>query len=463
MRIDRTLASAVRCALVGGFRLFTLRPARRADFAPSAELFALLVSIDLLLLFAVAVAAVGLQGELNLYELPRALMFVPLVLALGVIAARFDEEGELLRVPVALAAATLLFTLLTSLLYLLAMRQWLPFAEMYWAYFDYFALAWSGLVVVIAVMSLTTGRLWGRAMVAVAGLVVLVLPSLWMPMGLLWMPRYDDSSGYASASFHSLAAESSFYAQHDALERELDAIHAERPGIADIYLVAAALYAGEDVFMKEVEMISALFRERFDTEGRTVHLVNNGKTIHKYPVASLTSLRETLIYVGETMNVDEDVLLLYVSSHGSEKHELMVDFRPLRFSPITPASLKAALDESGIKWKVVVVSACYSGGFIDALKDPHTMVITASSAERQSFGCGNLSDATYLAQALFDQALRQTYSFETAFERARVLIGNWEKEKNFTASEPQIHVGSDIRTKLAELERSLASRTAGTK
>lgn len=463
MRVDRALPGAVVRSLVGGFRLFTLRPARRSDFAPSAELFALLVSVDLLLLFTVAVAAVGLQGELNLYELPRALMFVPMVLALGVIAARSDEEGEVLRVPVALAAVTLIFTMFTSALYLLAMRQWLPFAETYWAYFDYFTLAWSGVVVVIAVMSLTSGRRAARAMAAIAGVVLLVLPSLWLPMGLLWMPRYDDSSGYASASFHSLAAESSFYAQHEALDRALAAVEAERPGIADIYLVAAALYAGEDVFMKEVEMISTLFNERFDTGGRTVRLVNNGKTIHKYPVASLTSLRETLAYVGETMNRDEDVLVLYVSSHGSEKHELTVDFRPLRFSPITPASLRSALDESGVKWKVVVVSACYSGGFIDALRDEHTMVITASSAERQSFGCGNLSDATYLAQALFGEALMHTYSFEAAFEHARGLIGKWEQEKNFTASEPQIHVGAAIRTKLSELERRLASRTAQAK
>lgn len=460
MRIDRDLGGAARRSLLGGLRLFTLRPARREDFPPSPELFALLVAVDLILLFAVAVAVVGLHGELNLYEFPRALMFVPLVLALGVITARLDAEGELLRVPVALAAVTLLFTIFTSALYLLAMRQWLPFAETYWAYFDYFTLAWSGIVVIIAVMSLTAGRLWPRAAAAGAGLVLLVLPALWMPMGLLWMPRYDDSAGYASASFHSLAAESSFYAQHEALERELGALEAERPGVADIYLVAAALYAGEDVFMKEVEMISTLFSERFDAAGRTVRLVNNGKTIHKYPVASQTSLRETLAYVGETMNVEEDVLVLYVSSHGSENHELMVDFRPLRFSPVTPAFLKSALDAAGIKWKVVVVSACYSGGFVETLRDAHTMVITASSPERQSFGCGNLSDATYLAQALFGEALRQTHSFEAGFERARGLIGKWEREKNFKASEPQIHVGETIRAKLAELERTLASRTA---
>jgi len=463
MRIDRSLAGALARSLRGGLRLFMLRSAPRSDFAPSAELFALLVALDVVLLFVFAVAAVGLAGDLNIHELPRTLVFVPLVLALGMVGARFDAEGELLRLPVALAAAGLAFTALTSALYLLAQRQWLPFAETYWAYFDYFMLAWSGAVVIVAVMRLTSGAVWARALVGVAGVVLLVAPALWIPMGLLWMPRYDESAGYATGSFYSLAAESSFYAQFDALERELSNLEPERPGIADIYLVAAALYAGEDVFMKEVQMIAQLFRERFDAEGRTVRLVNNPKTIEDYPVASVTSLREALAHVGATMNTAEDVLVLYLSSHGSDKHELVVDFRPLHFSPITPRALKSALDESGIRWKVVVVSACYSGGFIDALKDPRTMVLTASSADRQSFGCGHLSDATYLAQALFGEALRHTFSFEAAFGTALASIEKWEREKRFTPSQPQMHVGAEIRTKLAELERQLTAQRARAK
>jgi hypothetical protein len=119
--------------------------------------------------------------------------------------------------------------------------------------------------------------------------------------------------------------------------------------------------------------------------------------------------------------------------------------------------VKAALEESGIRWRVVVVSACYSGGFVDTLKNDETLVITASSADRQSFGCGNASDATYLAQALFADALQNTYSFEAAFGRAKGLIEQWEGEKGYTASQPQIYVGNAIRAKLAEIERRLES------
>jgi hypothetical protein len=459
MRIDRPLRSAFAASLRGAWRLFTCRRAAPSSFETSPELFALLVVLDLFLLFAFAVGVVGFEGEINLYELPRALMFVPLVLTLGMFASRIENGGDLLLLPVALASVGLLFTVLTSGMYLLAQRQWLPFAETYWAYFDYLTLAWSAIVVVLAAASLLSAAAWKRALVGVAGIVLLVLPSFWLPIGLIWMPRPDDRAGYASGSFHSLAAESSFYAQQDALGRELSKLAAERPGIADLYLLAAGFYAGEDVFMKEVRMVADVFSERFDGAGRTVLLVNNPKTLHEYPIASLTSLREALSQVGGTMNTQEDVLVLYVSSHGSDKHELVVDFRPLRLSPITPEALKSALQESGIRWRVVIVSACYSGGFVDALKDERTMVITASSSERQSFGCGASSDATYLAQALFGEALKKTYSFEAAFGEARKLIEQWEREKNYEPSQPQIYVGSEIRKKLQEVEKRLTTTT----
>jgi len=454
--------AALARALRGGWRLFTLRRADPRDFEPSPELFALLVALDIALLFVFAFALVGFHGELNLYELPRAFMFVPLVLALGLTATRVDAGAALLRLPVALAATGLYFTVLTSGMYLLAQWQWLPFTEAYWSYFDYLSMAWSGAVVVLAAITLVSGGALARACLAVAGIVVLVLPSLWLPLGLIWVPRYDDRASYATGSFHSLAAESSFYAQHGALDRALADIQPSRPGVADIYLVAAALYAGEDVFMKEVRALAALFRDRFDAEGRTVMLVNNPKTIDEFPVASVTSLRETLLQVAGAMNADEDVLVLYLTSHGSENHELAVDFRPLRLAPVTPEVVKAALDEAGIKWRVIIVSACYSGGFIEPLKDEHTLVITAAAADRKSFGCGYASDATYLARALFGQALRETWSFERAFEKARAAIETWEREKNYEPSHPQMYVGTRIRDKLADVERRLAaSKTAG--
>jgi hypothetical protein len=446
---------ALRRALRGGWKIITLRRASSSDFAASPELFAGLIILDLALTFVFSVIAFGVRGQLNPYELPRALMYVPLVLTVGVLARRVDARSELMLLPVAFAAASVLMTIITSVLYVLAQHQLIPFAETYWYVFDYVVLGWSAAIIFLAVMRFINASPAARIWLGLAAITVIVLPTFWLPQGMLWMPKSDENAAYATSGFHTLASEKAFYAQQGALERELNALQHERPGVSDIYLVAAALYAGEDVFMKDVQMISNLFAERFDAAGRTVTLINNAKTLEEHPVASLTSIRQALHYVGETINRDEDVLVLYVTSHGSEKHELVVDFRPLRWRSIDPQGLKSALDDSGIRWKVLVISACYSGGFIDALKDERTLVITAASADRTSFGCGNTSDATYLAQALFGQALRKTYSFEQAFGEARKSIEQWEREKGYTASEPQIYVGSEIRAKLGQIERRL--------
>jgi hypothetical protein len=262
----------------------------------------------------------------------------------------------------------------------------------------------------------------------------------------------------AQRGYGALTEETGFYAQQDMLSRALSELEPDRPGIVDLYLLAAGLYGGEEVFMKEVKVIETLFRERFDADGRALALINHASTLREYPLASRTSLSAALRHMGKLMNPEEDVLVLYVSSHGSEKHQLAVEFWPLRLDAIDPPGLKRILDDSGIKWKVVVVSACYSGGFVEPLKDDHTAVITASSANRQSFGCGSESDSTYLAKALFDEELRRTYSIETAFENARKSIERRERAQGYAPSEPQIHIGAALREKLLQVEARLEAR-----
>jgi hypothetical protein len=455
----RNTLRALQRALVGGARIVMLRRPRESDFAASPEVFALLIGADLVLTFIFSVIAFGINGRFNPYEVPRALMYVPLVLVVGLLARRTDSHFQLMRLPVAFAAASVLMTIITSALYILAQHQLLPFAETYWNVFDDVVLGWSAVIIFLAAFRLIAATWAARLWLGLAAIAVLLLPGFWLPEGMLWMPKSDDSAASATSSFLSLASEKAFYAQQGALERELNAVQPQRPGVPDIYLLSAALYAGEDVFMKDVELVDRVFADRFDTAGRTVTLINNSKTLDARPIASLTSITQSLRQIGQTMNVDEDVLVLYVTSHGSDTHELSVDFRPLRFTPITPGALKSALAESGIRWKVLIISACYSGGFVNALKDERTLIITAASADRTSFGCGSESDATYLAKALFGDALRKTHSFEAAFGLARTSIEQWENEKGFTPSQPQLYVGAQIRAKLAEVEHRLDAAT----
>lgn len=457
----RRLCAAVACNLRTGARLAFLRAVTRDAFSPSADVFVALVALNLLLLFVLGVASVGLDGEFNAYEIPRALLFVPATLLFGLVAMRISgRDGSLLLFAVAVVAAGLVLSLLWGAAGLLI--QHLPrrlAGGNWWPYLYYGFMAWWALVVVAAVARLASAGPGRNLAILLTGWATLVAPLMWYPQGYLWVPKYDGSAAAAAeATLWAPVEEHGFYAQQDMLRKSLAAVQPGRAGIADIYLLAAGLYAREDVFMKEVKLIAELFRRRFGADGRSVVLLNNPQTLHTHPVASLTSIAAALKRIGSVMNRDEDLLVMYVSSHGSESHRLSVDFWPLRLTQIDPPALKKALDASGIKWRVIVVSACYSGGFIVPLQDEHTMIITASSATRQSFGCGSASDATYLAKALFDEELRKTYSIETAFANASRSIAERERAQGFEPSEPQLFAGAAIRGKLAGIERQLATK-----
>ncbi len=463
---ESLLPPAPRCTLLrdvmgnlrAGARLAFLRPMTPEMFTPSAEAFALIAGLNLLLLFLLGVASIGFHGEFNVYEVPRALLFVPATLLFALLAVRLGGATSQLRIAIALIAAGLVLSLLLGAAGVLFLR--LPprlVGGNWWPTLFYGGLVWWTLVIAMCVARFVNAGARRNLMVMAAGWLLLAAPMLWYPQNYLWMPTYDQSDAAEKSSWVPFD-ERGFYAQQDLLGKSLAAVEGGRPGVADIYLLAAGLYAREDVFMKEVKLIAELFRKRFDTAGRSVVLINNPRTLATDPVASLTSIAAALKRIGSQMNRDEDLLVRYVSSHGSESHRLSVDFWPLRLAPIDPPALKKALDDSGIKWRVLVVSACYSGGFIKPLQDEHTMIITASSATRTSFGCGSMSDATYLAQALFNEELRKTWSMEAAFAAARKSIAERERAQGFEPSEPQLFVGAEIRRKLAEIEGRLAQQ-----
>ena len=333
--------------LRGGFRLALLMRVERHEFVATGEAFATLVLVNLGVLFLTAFADVGIRGQLSYQELPRALLAVPLLLAFGLIAARITGDRQaVLTLAVALMGAAAVINCGLGLVGLAFRHAVLP--ESYWQYVFYFGVGWWAATIVGAVLGLTSAgrrRTWGAA---AAGLALLLAPAWWLPQGPLWVPVHD-SGGNAARSW-ALAEESGYYSQLELLPTALAQLESGRPGIADLYLVAAGLYAREDVFMKEVRAIAKLFRERFDTDGRTLVLINNPATVDAYPLASLTSLAAGLRRVGELMDPGEDVLVLYLSSHGSESHRacrrlLAASSRPDR--PAVRSRKSSTRQESG--------------------------------------------------------------------------------------------------------------------
>jgi hypothetical protein len=449
------------CSMRQGFRLaFFQQPTADPQHAPlpSWSLLVALVFAAVLPAFAVGLLQWGGKASFSPSALPGVLFGLPVLTvgawALARVAGRTDETLRLLTAFVSLA---LPIDLTTAIIDAKA-EGWLAGSALRWS--DgrllpaWIAAAWLALAALVAAIRLL-GMARSRWLVA----TLLSVAVVGLPLGTiyrertLWYPPFDEKSAADFERSAVLRNEDVFYLQPRLLEQQLAALQRGRRGIVDLYFIGVAGYASQDVFMNEVRSVTRLFDERFDTKGRSLMLINNPATVRETPIASPTSLRLALNRVGEVMDRNEDVLFLFITSHGSKEHETSFDFSPLRFNRLDPQRLKEMLDQSGIQRRVVVVSTCYSGAFVEALKDDRTLVISASSTDRNSFGCTNDADFTYFGKAYFDEALRKTYSFTEAFDMAREAIAERERNANYPGSQPMMFAGDAIRRRLEEFVR----------
>lgn len=221
-------------------------------------------------------------------------------------------------------------------------------------------------------------------------------------------------------------AERALYTQAAQLKRALDELQPSSGSGINLYLLAVAGDGSQEVFRREVDFVRRQFEARFRTQGRSVVLVNSRNTVGSSPLATVTSIREAIAAIAAKMNKDRDILFLFVTSHGSREGTISLGIDGMRLPDLSKSELAAAMTESGIRWKVVVLSACYAGSFMEPLKDSGTMVIAAARADRRSFGCADANDFTYFGRAFFKESLPSADSFEDAFSKATRLIREWE-------------------------------------
>lgn len=246
-----------------------------------------------------------------------------------------------------------------------------------------------------------------------------------------------------------------FTAQPDQVKASLAKLARRKPGKTNVYAIAFAGDGSEDVFRNEAEYLDRLMTTRFGSPGHTLVLENNPATLSTYPLASWTNLETALNGLSKVMDPKEDVLLLYVATHGGSDHSLLVDMDPLPLDQLDVDGLADIFAKHPFRWKVVVVNACYSGGFVPRLRGAGTLVMTSARTDRTSFGCGADSDITYFGRAWLADGLNSTNDFVEAFDKAKTEIAAREKKDSLEASEPQIDIGDGIEDKLAAWRKTL--------
>jgi hypothetical protein len=242
------------------------------------------------------------------------------------------------------------------------------------------------------------------------------------------------------------------------------ALLAQRPGVIDVYTLTFAPYEGEEVFRRESTMVADVMARRYDASGRGLQLINHRDTVGELPWATPLNLRRAIRALAARMDREEDLLFVYLTSHGASNGELAAAFWPLDVEVVRPEQLRAWLDEAGIRHRVIAISACYSGSWIAPLANDDTLVMTAADAEHTSYGCGTRSELTFFGRAMFDEQIRRhTLDFVQAHATARKVIAEREKEagKDDGYSNPQIRVGARIGPYLDQLRKRLAASEAG--
>ncbi|WP_297803470.1 C13 family peptidase [uncultured Brevundimonas sp.] len=139
--------------------------------------------------------------------------------------------------------------------------------------------------------------------------------------------------------------------------------------------------------------------------------------------------------------------LFYFTSHGSPGNLTFGDTRGL--SPTDMAVFLRRWCEG--KPTVLVLSACYSGSFVDALRAPNRMILTAARRDRSSFGCGEGETYPWF-DACFLESLPDATDFLDAANRTRRCVATRESAAEITLpSEPQMFIGAEMQIRLPTL------------
>lgn len=319
--------------------------------------------------------------------------------------------------------------------------------------FEYAIFAWMMLLAMRAVYVCVDPQRPHRRAFALGGGLLVIAPIWFAPLlGPVdpWWREFDPVLNDPDAI--SPASEAVLAAQDFMMDRALDQLEDGQPGVTDLYFVGFAADARRPGFVTDVDTAQRVMDERWHTKGRSIVLLNSPLTVAERPFATITHLRAVLLEIGDVIDADDDIVMLYLTGNSGANHTLAAVNPPLELVGLSPQGLKQLLDAAGIRWRVIVVSTCYAGAWIDALKNDETVVIASSAAGVRGIDCaGGLAPSSF-GQAFFNTGMRRNDDMTRAFDAARTSLADRD------AAQPVMVIGPAIAEHLKELRSTGAGR-----
>jgi len=232
--------------------------------------------------------------------------------------------------------------------------------------------------------------------------------------------------------------ESRLYNQQEILRQSLGNIIAQDPNSIDMYFLGVAGDGRQEIFRRDVELVQNLFDQQYDTEQRSLLLVNSRQMNAARPLATLASIEQSLQSLAEKMDPDQDVLFLFLSGSATRDSAFYLEQPGIELENISADKLGSLLASLAVKNKIVMVSSCFAGGFIKPLKDNGTMAIVASGKNKAIFTCGGIKASSEFTHTFFNDYFTQSADFYQAFEDTRDKLATLEQQLGYAPSAPLI-------------------------
>jgi hypothetical protein len=137
-----------------------------------------------------------------------------------------------------------------------------------------------------------------------------------------------------------------------------------------------------------------------------------------------------------------DRCLVFLTSHGERGAGLWL---ARSSTALSPDELAQALARGCAEVPtVVVVSACYSGGFaVGKMAKPNRIILTAARSDRPSFGCQAHRTYNFFDECLLG-VLPKSANWRAVFDGAKGCVRHMEQALGEQPSEPQGYFGAAV-------------------
>ncbi|TGN40659.1 hypothetical protein E5Q11_10455 [Marinobacter confluentis] len=236
------------------------------------------------------------------------------------------------------------------------------------------------------------------------------------------------------------------------LNDQINSLAQERPGKSDAYFLAVGGDGTESVFMRDIKVARNGVQTLFDVDSRAIMLLNH-RDYETFPLATRPSVSTALKALDQKLNPEEDLLVVHLVSHGARDGALSFQQPGLDLPDLSPQAFAQMLEPLQARRKLIVVSACFSGQWIDSLKSSDTWIMTSSREDRTSFGCGDDSEMTWFTKAVYQSVGLSLSEPDAMFEQVTRQIRSWEEDIGMDEeswSYPQVYLGEGMRQWLSQ-------------